>query len=756
MARPANTTPTANGKSTLSQIDDFSQELIKQLNKEHGSNIAFNLSSDEAPTDIKRWIPSGSRQLDYILSNRPGGGYAEGRIVEIQAQPGIGKSHIGFHLAKSVQEMGGIAVYVDTENATNVENLKSLGIDVSRRFVFVQSSCTEEVLSVIESTIKKARSMTKDVPVAVIWDSVSQSAPKAELEGEYDQNTIGLQARVLSKGMRKIANVIANEKVILFLVSQQRQKVGVCLDASTKIHLANGTKVTIKELVKNNKPVEVLSFNSKTNKIEPKLATQFYFNGKHESIYKIMCAGGKNGRNIVLGTGNHVVFTNNGLKRIDEVTTNDKMIMMDFERYSDEQMSVILGGILGDSSLRFEKGTWKPKIRVMHGPEQTNYCAWKADLLGANLKIDSRNRPWFETTPCAQLNEFASIDKKKKAVRKLSDEIVDKLNPLSLAIWYMDDGTFSGNYKKWGNGRCEIGAASLSKADLEKISSKIEKLGLGKPSVKEGRGLAFSGNESAKFQAGIAPFVINSMNYKIKDKTEKNVFVAKKESNSLKGYECPVLKITQIKKPRGLFSVYDIGVEDNHSFIVNEGLAVHNSYGDPTTTPGGMAVPYASSVRIKLNGGKHLEDKDGNVYGIEVTAKTIKNKTAKPFRQCTFQIHFGKGIVEHENIFDYLREFYEKHDPTLVAGHKCLVEGSGAWKTFKVTDAKGTVVVEKKFNKSEFGSKVLYNKEFQKYVDAMMDDAYLMKSDEEHPTHVGVDQNSIEEVEAAKDLTKSI
>jgi recombination protein RecA len=102
-----------------------------------------------------------------------------------------------------------------------------MGVDVAKRFVFVQSPCTEEILSVIESTILKARTMTKDVPVTVMWDSVSQSSPKAELEGDYDQNTIGLQARVLSKGMRKIANVIGGQKVLLVLVSQQRIKVGV-------------------------------------------------------------------------------------------------------------------------------------------------------------------------------------------------------------------------------------------------------------------------------------------------------------------------------------------------------------------------------------------------------------------------------------------------------------------------------------------------------------------------------------------------
>jgi len=223
-------------------IDDFSSDLIKAINKEHNDKIAFNLGVDDAPTYVHRWISTGSRQLDYVIANRRGGGLPEGRIVEIQGPPGIGKSTLMAQIARSTQRMGGIAVYIDTENATNPDTLANMGVDVAKKFVFVQSACTEEILSVIESTILKARTMTKDVPVTVMWDSVSQSSPKAELEGDYDQNTIGLQARVLSKGMRKIANVIGGQKVLLVLVSQQRQKIGVmfgdpCVTPDTTIKI---------------------------------------------------------------------------------------------------------------------------------------------------------------------------------------------------------------------------------------------------------------------------------------------------------------------------------------------------------------------------------------------------------------------------------------------------------------------------------------------------------------------------------------
>ena len=190
--------------------DDFTADLIKSLNKDHGSRIAYNLSVDESPTHVKAWVSTGIRQLDYIVANRKGGGLPCGRIVEIFGPPSIGKSHIALQIARNTQAMGGIVVYIDTENGTSVENLGLLGIDVSKRFVFIETACTEEVFAVAESTITKARGLNKKVPITIVWDSVAASSPKAELTGDYDKDTIGLQARSISRGMRKITQVIGN------------------------------------------------------------------------------------------------------------------------------------------------------------------------------------------------------------------------------------------------------------------------------------------------------------------------------------------------------------------------------------------------------------------------------------------------------------------------------------------------------------------------------------------------------------------
>tara|TARA_B100001094_G_scaffold331915_1_gene401901 strand:+ start:432 stop:1625 length:1194 start_codon:yes stop_codon:yes gene_type:complete len=374
--------------------DEFTSDLIKSLNKEHGSRIAYNLSTDESPTHVNRWISTGSKQLDYIIANRPNGGLPEGRIVEIFGPPSIGKSHIAIQIARSCQAMGGICVYIDTENATSVENLSLLGVDINKRFVYVDTHCTEEVLAIAESTILKAKAMDKNVPVTIIWDSVAASSPKAELTGDYDQNSIGLQARAISKGMRKITGVIANQNVLLICLNQIRTKIGVM-------------------------------------------------------------------------------------------------------------------------------------------------------------------------------------------------------------------------------------------------------------------------------------------------------------------------------------------------------------YGDPTTTPGGKAIPFHSSVRIKLGAGQQITNKQKEVIGIHVRAKTIKNKVAPPFRECNFEIHFGKGIVEHEQVFDELRKF----GPAIIDGKEMTVAGTGSWKTLTVTDTKtGEVLIEKKFYKADFGD-VWKDPQYNKYVEALLSACLTRKL--ESPESAMLDTESYEEVRAA-------
>jgi len=212
-----------------SEVEDFTSELIDSINKEFSERIAYNLSEMDAPTIVKRWIDTGSIALNYAIRNAVGGGYPEGRIIEISGLPSCGKSHLAYHAAANVQKIGGLVIYIDSENSTPVQKLQDMGIDVRKRFVFVDQHCTEKVFQVIESTITKAKQVQaiKDVPILVVWDSVAATSPLAELQGEYDQNTMGLQARVISKGLRKITGVIGQNNVTLLCLNQLRDNIGV-------------------------------------------------------------------------------------------------------------------------------------------------------------------------------------------------------------------------------------------------------------------------------------------------------------------------------------------------------------------------------------------------------------------------------------------------------------------------------------------------------------------------------------------------
>jgi|TARA_R110001583_G_scaffold12000_2_gene53517 recombination protein RecA len=294
------------------ETEDFTSDLIASLNKDHGSRVAYNLSQDESPTHVKRWISTGSKLLDYICSNRKNGGLPEGRIVEIFGPPSIGKSHIATQIARTTQAMGGIVVYIDTENATSVENLAMLGVDVSRRFVYVDTHCTEEVFKVAESTILKTKGMSKDVPITIVWDSVAASSPKAELLGDYDKESIGLQARAISKGMRKITGVIGQTNTLFIILNQIRTKIGVMygdpdvtpggkaipFHASTRIKLGAGQQI------KDGDDVIGIHVSAKTikNKVAPpfrKIDFEIHFGvgiKEHEQIFDLLR---KNGPEII-------------------------------------------------------------------------------------------------------------------------------------------------------------------------------------------------------------------------------------------------------------------------------------------------------------------------------------------------------------------------------------------------------------------------------------------------------------------------
>lgn len=367
--------------------DDFTSELIMQLNKEQGSRVAYNLSCDTSPTHVKRWVSTGSKLLDYICSNRRDGGLPEGRIVEIFGPPSIGKSHIATQIAASTQKMGGIVVYIDTENATSVENLAMLGVNVSRRFVYVDTHCTEEVFQIAESTILKAKSLNKDVPITIIWDSVAASSPKAELEGDYDKNSIGLNARAISKGMRKITGVIGQTNALLVCLNQTRTKIGVMFGdptttsggAAIPFHSSIRLKLGAGQQIKEGEDVIGINVSAKTikNKVAAPFRTvrfQIHFGvgiKEHEEIFDILRKHGPEviGKNEVEVSGTSswktltVTDTKSGEVKIEKKfykgAFDEVMSDPEFSSYTDDLIEKAMVKILNsDSEIDFDSESY--------------------------------------------------------------------------------------------------------------------------------------------------------------------------------------------------------------------------------------------------------------------------------------------------------------------------------------------------------------------------------------------------------------
>eukprot|EP00980_Cylindrotheca_fusiformis_P010111 scaffold2243_cov122-Cylindrotheca_fusiformis.AAC.27 len=188
--------------------------VLNQIERSYGRGSIVKLgSTDRMAIDC---ISSGALTLDAAL----GGGFPKGRVVEIYGPESSGKTTLALHVIAESQKQGGTAAFVDAEHALDPAYASGLGVDVDNLLVS-QPDCGEMALDIVDQLV---RSAAVDV---IVVDSVAALVPRAELEGDMSDQQIGLQARLMSKAMRKITGSLSLSQCTIIFLNQLRSKVGV-------------------------------------------------------------------------------------------------------------------------------------------------------------------------------------------------------------------------------------------------------------------------------------------------------------------------------------------------------------------------------------------------------------------------------------------------------------------------------------------------------------------------------------------------
>lgn len=198
-----------------SEKSKAANEAISQIKQKFGEGAIMKLG--EAKKMNVEAVPTGCLSLDLALGI---GGVPRGRITEIYGPEASGKTTLAQHIVSEVQKMGGIAAFIDAEHALDPEYAKKIGVN-TEELLISQPDTGEQALEILETLVR-----SNGVDVIVI-DSVAALTPKAEIEGEMGASHMGLQARLMSQALRKLAGIISKSKTVVIFINQTRQKIGI-------------------------------------------------------------------------------------------------------------------------------------------------------------------------------------------------------------------------------------------------------------------------------------------------------------------------------------------------------------------------------------------------------------------------------------------------------------------------------------------------------------------------------------------------
>jgi recombination protein RecA len=663
------------GKSAPDRAGDKDKALeaaLLQIERQFGKGSIMRLGEEtRVPVEV---IPTGSIALDVALGI---GGLPRGRIVEIYGPESSGKTTIALHAVANAQKMGGIAAFIDAEHALDPEYAQKLGVDTEALLVS-QPDTGEQALEIMDMLI---RSGAIDV---VVVDSVAALVPKAEIEGEMGDSHVGLQARLMSQALRKITGAVSQTKTTAIFINQLREKVGVmfgCMQGTTRVTLADGTQEKISKIVNQRMDVEVLSYDAETDRMVPRRIVNWFDNGNAERFLQFTVAkSGKNGRAQFAATENHLISTPGGWHAAGELMAGDRVMVTEDHLLSEQQIQVVLGSLMGDGNLSpNRRGRSGTRFRMGQGAKQAEYLDWKASLLGNvphSRTINAKGAVFADFKPLPELAELHEAVYFGDGKKHLTWEYLKSLTPLALAVWYMDDGSFSLRSKgvqertAGGTGRIEICVEAMSPGsrdrlvqylrDTRKLDVKLTSRGARQISV-----LQFTTAASEKFQKLVAPHIHPSMDYKLLPRFRGQFAVEPQFVPATQRLVPARVLDIHVKPPTRSMKRFDLEVEGLHNYFV-DGVMVHNS---PETTTGGKALKFYASVRLDIRRIETLKD-GTDAVGNRTRVKVVKNKMAPPFKTAEMDILYGIGVSKEGGLID-------------LGVEQGIVRKAGAWYTYE-------------------------------------------------------------------------
>jgi recombination protein RecA len=661
-----------------------------ELLKKYGSSIV--LASETKETGL--WLPSTFFALNYTF----GGGIPFGKILEVAGEESSGKSLIAYNFAYSCQQLGGHVIWVDAEQSWMNSWAQTNGVDPERVTV-VNDTRIENVADAVADLALYFRSqLTHNEPILLVIDSVAAMDCADNIDSKMTdaKAEMGGRAKALYKYFRIRSELFYRLGVTQIYINQLRTALNVgfgkdntCLHYDTMIPFVDGTSMKIGEIIKNKISKEVWSYNEEKHIFEPKPIIDWVVKPETKKWIQFKTKGPEtiNGFNGFTCTYTHHCLTNHGWKKAEDIDIHDKLISKQRRVINGTLRDFLWGTIPFDCSLYNGRNNSTTRITFSNG-KQEDYLIWKSDMIGKAFPMKrkaNKKSKLISKIGYTELRDIYNKIGKERDPLKLWD-LSKPLSPITLAIWYMDDG------HRYNNVTVGI-SISPRRTDLNRLSNYLSKV-CGLDNKLYEHGIKFTNQSSIKLMEMISPYVIESMQYKLLPGYEgKYIPFTLEYQETYIPLEVEIVSINkEFDKTNRRFKrsykrkKYDITIPDNHNFLAGsteQGIVVHN------TTTGGAALKFYASIRAAFYSGRSITVKQKGKErkaGKLVTVRLIKNKVAPPrptiskcpvyfnpkFHEVGFDRCFGLEdvLVENDIIIKSSGGVYKLKDKTLARGEE--------------------------------------------------------------------------------------